>query len=144
MDTSGEELVIVSDLHLGPGPLECVESFYNDNAFAGFLDHLREWARAEDWRFRLVVLGDLIDLLRAELVTNPRAEPLDESMALATLERVIEGHPKVFDALSRFRAIGLLRRHRHRQPRCRVGAAGAAAAARSGDAGRPGHRGSRR
>lgn len=95
------DLVIVSDLHLGPGPSECVESFYNDNAFASFLDHMRE-----ERRFRLVMLGDFIDFLRAELVTNPDAEPMGETIALATLDRVIEGHPKVFDALARFLEAG--------------------------------------
>jgi UDP-2,3-diacylglucosamine pyrophosphatase LpxH len=95
------DLVIVSDLHLGPGPSECVESFYNDTAFARFLDQMRE-----DRRFRLVILGDFIDFLRAELVTNPEAEPMSEAIALGTLDRVIEGHPKVFDALARFLASG--------------------------------------
>lgn len=93
--------MIVSDLHLGPGPSECVESFYNDTAFARFLDQMRQ-----DRRFRLVILGDFIDFLRAELVTNPGAEPMSEAIAVATLERVIEGHPKVFDALARFLTSG--------------------------------------
>jgi UDP-2,3-diacylglucosamine pyrophosphatase LpxH len=91
------DLVIVSDLHLGPGASECVETFYNDTAFAHFLGHMRE-----EGPFRLVILGDFIDFLRAELVTNPGAEPMSEAIALATLDRVIEGHPKVFDAIARF------------------------------------------
>jgi UDP-2,3-diacylglucosamine pyrophosphatase LpxH len=95
------DLVIVSDLHLGPGPSECVEPFYNDTAFARLLDQMRE-----DRRFRLVILGDFIDFLRAELVTNADAEPMGEAIALATLDRVIEGHPKVFDALARLLTSG--------------------------------------
>jgi UDP-2,3-diacylglucosamine pyrophosphatase LpxH len=56
----------------------------------------------EERQFRLVILGDFIDFLRAELVTNPDAEPMGEAIALATLDRVIEGHPKVFDAIAGF------------------------------------------
>jgi UDP-2,3-diacylglucosamine pyrophosphatase LpxH len=96
---ASEDLVIISDLHLGPGPGECVETFYNDDAFAAFIDHLRHRADEEGRRSRLVILGDFVDILRAELVTNPTGDPMSEPIALATLDQIIEGHPKVFDAL---------------------------------------------
>jgi len=100
--TLDEELIVISDLHLGPGPHECVEGFANDSVFDGFVTWLLERADHEGRHWRLVLLGDSVDFLRAQLVTNPEGLPCTEEVARVALERVVSGHPLVVEALRRF------------------------------------------
>ena len=106
MDHRREDVVLVSDLHLGPGPLHCVETFFHDAEFCRFLDALVRRGESEDRAWRLVILGDFLDFLRCELVTNEVGGAPTEEVAVATLERIVAGHPDVFRGLARFLAAG--------------------------------------
>jgi UDP-2,3-diacylglucosamine pyrophosphatase LpxH len=105
-DHTGEDVVLVSDLHLGPGPLHCVETFFHDAELCRFLDSLVARAGPEGRSWRLVVLGDFLDFLRCELVTNDAGGAPTEDVALATLDRIVANHPDVFRGLGRFLAAG--------------------------------------
>lgn len=105
-DHRDEDVVLVSDLHLGPGALHCVETFFHDAEFARFLDSLVRRAQPEGRRWRLVILGDFLDFLRCELVTNPEGGPPTETIAMATLDRIVANHDVVFAGLARFLAAG--------------------------------------
>ena len=106
IDHRAEDVVLVSDLHLGPGPLHCVETFFHDAELSGFLDSLIRRATPEGRDWRLVILGDFLDFLRCELVTNPQGGAPTEAVAMATLERIVANHAAVFEGLARFLAAG--------------------------------------
>ena len=105
-DFLDEDVVLVSDLHLGPGPLHCVETFFQDAEFCRFLDALVRRADREQRSWRLVILGDFLDFLRCELVTNEAGGAPTEQVAMATLERIVANHEEVFHGLARFLAAG--------------------------------------
>ncbi|HVE45413.1 MAG TPA: hypothetical protein VNA57_01515 [Acidimicrobiales bacterium] len=105
-DHRAEDIVLVSDLHLGPGALHCVETFFHDSELCRFLDTLVQRAEPEGRSWRLVILGDFLDFLRCELVTNEEGGAPSEQVAMATLERVVDNHPEVFRGLARFLAAG--------------------------------------
>lgn len=69
----GDDVVIVSDLHLSAGydPLtgryDRTEDFFYDAAFARFLDNLLLRAEVEHRKWRLVILGDMLDFLQVEV-----------------------------------------------------------------------------
>jgi UDP-2,3-diacylglucosamine pyrophosphatase LpxH len=111
----GRDFVVVSDLHLSAGYDERAgtynrnEDFFYDGAFARFLVHLERRAEGEGRRWRLVLLGDLLDFLQVELGPPPPADrELDTSEAttLRKLERIALGHGEFFAALGRFAAAG--------------------------------------
>ncbi|MGI8683907.1 MAG: hypothetical protein ACR2MO_02185, partial [Acidimicrobiales bacterium] len=77
-----------------------------DTEFCRFLDSLVRRAEPEGRRWRLVILGDFLDFLRCELVTNEGGEPPTEVVAMVTLERIIDSHRDVFRGLARFLAAG--------------------------------------
>lgn len=106
IDHRDEDVILVSDLHLGPGPLHCVETFFHDAEFCRFLDCLVRRAEPEGRSWRLVILGDFFDFLRCELVTNEERGAPTEPVAMATLERMVTSHPDVFSGLARFLAAG--------------------------------------
>lgn len=101
-----EDIVLVSDLHLGPGALHCVETFFHDAEFCRFLDCLVRRAEPEGRSWRLVILGDFLDFLRCELVTNEDGGAPTEAVAIATFERIVGNHQDVFRGLARFLAAG--------------------------------------
>lgn len=78
-------VVIVGDLHMSSGDRR--ECFRADDAFAHFLEHVRE---ADG----LVILGDLIDFLNVGRADTSAAS------ALAKLERVAAAHATTFRALA--------------------------------------------
>ncbi|HET9442433.1 MAG TPA: hypothetical protein VFO65_03860, partial [Acidimicrobiales bacterium] len=104
--TPAEDVVFISDLHLGPGPLHCVETFFHDAELCRFLDSLVRRAGPEGRTWRLVILGDFLDMLRSELVTNEAGGAPTEEVALTTLDRIVASHPDVFAGLARFLAAG--------------------------------------
>jgi len=106
IDHHDEDVVLISDLHLGPGPLHSVETFFHDTEFCRFLDSLIRRAEPEGRTWRLVILGDFLDFLRCELVTNEGGEPPTEAVAMTTLDRIITNHRDVFRGLARFLAAG--------------------------------------
>lgn len=106
IDHTAEDVVLISDLHLGPGALHCVETFFHDAELCRFLDSLIVRSDREGRRWRLVILGDFLDFLRCELVTHPGGGAPTEEVALATLDRIVEHHGDVFRGLARFLAAG--------------------------------------
>ncbi len=105
-DHRAEDIVLVSDLHLGPGALHCVETFFHDGEFCRFLDSFVRRAEPEGRSWRLVILGDFLDFLRCELVTNEEGGAPSEEVAMATLDRIASNHRDVFAGLARFLAAG--------------------------------------
>ncbi|HUR19140.1 MAG TPA: hypothetical protein VMZ51_09445, partial [Acidimicrobiales bacterium] len=101
-----EDLVLLSDLHLGPGALHCVETFFHDVELCRFLDSLVRRAEPEGRSWRLVILGDFLDFLRCELVTNKEGGAPTETVAMATLDRIMSSHEDVFGGLARFLGAG--------------------------------------
>ena len=111
----GDDLIIVSDLHLSAGyeprlgTFDRNEDFFYDEAFARFLAHLRRRAADEGRRWRLVLLGDVFDFLQVDLRRAEVAhDPLDrsEGVTITKLERIARGHPGFFAALGEFAAAG--------------------------------------
>jgi UDP-2,3-diacylglucosamine pyrophosphatase LpxH len=93
-------ITVVSDLHLSRGcdPHHATDDALHDAGFARFLRHVRCRAAERRSSWRLVILGDLVDLPDA---SGPPAE------AVAELTRIAEGHPRLFGAVGEFLAAGL-------------------------------------
>ena len=113
---SVEDVVVVADLHMSSGwdPVAAApsrsEDFFNDGPFARFLDWRLEEGRLRRRAWRLLLLGDFLDFTRVELgVPDGDRRRLDMSAgaALAKLERIVAGHPEVFEALRRLTASGV-------------------------------------
>jgi UDP-2,3-diacylglucosamine pyrophosphatase LpxH len=96
--------VILSDLHLAdgqpPGRLNPLEDFTEDDRLIDLLNHYAALASAE-LPVELILNGDIFDLLKIR-VDGIFPEVIDEAVALRKLERVIAGHPAVFDTLQHF------------------------------------------
>ena len=120
-------VVVLSDLHLGPGRdpengrWSRLEDFFYDRELASFLEHLHR--RGEDeGPVRLILNGDVFDFLLVTEVPGPeetrelgislrRADRkfglrATERASVWKLERILEGHPAVFDALGALLADG--------------------------------------
>ncbi|HWH35040.1 MAG TPA: hypothetical protein VNT56_06920 [Acidimicrobiales bacterium] len=94
MRSLGEDLVFVSDLHLGDGRAEL---FQRDASFCRFLGALGTRADERGRRCRLVVLGDFLDFLHVDGSGSDA-----ERIAVGKLERMVAAHGAVFDALRWF------------------------------------------
>ena len=100
--------IIVSDLHLGPGPFHpdgsrnILEEFHHDNPFAELLEYYCSgvYAKAE---VELILNGDILNHL-AIPKEDPFADTLTEKVALERTEAILNGHPKFFEALAQFAA----------------------------------------
>ncbi len=107
-----EVTIVVSDFHLGAGfdphtdARDPLELFRNDEAFARFLDFVREDCRAHRRSCRLVILGDLFDLPRIRIGWQPKSADEAIDATRIRLSRIIDGHSKFFAALGRFAAEG--------------------------------------
>lgn len=111
----GYDIIILSDLHLSAGYDPATgtysrrEDFFFDAAFGRLLGNLRERARREGRRWRLVLLGDVVDLLQVEAPEAGRPDDEPDSSCEATCEklrRIAVGHPEFFAALGEFAAEG--------------------------------------
>jgi UDP-2,3-diacylglucosamine pyrophosphatase LpxH len=94
-------ITIVSDLHLSLGcnwGHNAGGHILHDSGFARFLGHLRRRAAEQRSGWRLVILGDLVDLPDAEA---PPAE------TITMLTEVAAGHPGLFGAVGEFLAAGM-------------------------------------
>lgn len=125
-ETDAPDILVISDLHLGgslgpahklgasPGP-KPEETLAMEQALCGFLEH----HRTEGPRYRLVINGDMIDLVGVTLMPSEvrlaeEVHPDDHTYGLGAraqaamlkLERVLEYHEEVFAALGRFVASG--------------------------------------
>lgn len=98
----------VSDFHLGKGPYlqngerNYLEDFFYDQKFAEFLNYYssEEYEKAD---VELVILGDFFNHLQVD----PRElhpELITERVALARTGAIMDGHPSIFAALSKFAA----------------------------------------
>ncbi len=102
-------IIVMSDLHLATGYDSCRgdvdfnEQFLHDEAFARLLDTLRSRFLAENRRWRLLLLGDIFDFPRARMAVlrtqAGRPDPPIDIDAVG-LNRIAEGHPRVFEALA--------------------------------------------
>jgi UDP-2,3-diacylglucosamine pyrophosphatase LpxH len=94
-------ITIVSDLHLSLGCNRGHDAgghILHDAGFARFLGHVRRRAAEERSGWRLVILGDLVDLPDAEA---PPAE------TITVLTQVAAGHQGLFGAVGEFLAAGM-------------------------------------
>jgi hypothetical protein len=94
-------ITIVSDLHLSLGCNRGDNAgghILHDAGFARFLGHVRRRAAEQRRSWRLVILGDLVDLPGAEA---PPAE------AITVLTQVAAGHPELFGAIGELLAAGM-------------------------------------
>ncbi len=116
------DVVILSDLHLGAGRdprtgrWSRLEDFFYDRELEVFLLHQARRAERRGRPLRLVLNGDVLDFLlvtevpddaeaRRRGITVGRHERKyglrhSEPASVWKLERIIEGHPRVFDALA--------------------------------------------
>jgi hypothetical protein len=94
-------ITIVSDLHLSvrcDQGHDAVGHVLHDAGFARFLEYVRRRATEQNSSWRLVSLGDLVDLPDVEA---PPAE------SIAVLTQVAAGHPRLFGAVGAFLADGM-------------------------------------
>jgi len=122
-------LIVVSDFHLSEGwrpagrKLSPAEDFFFDDEFSRFLTYLKT---AEPGRIHLIINGDLFDFLqvgvdRTDLESNEHLRGLsekdrryidrygaktDEPSSIFKLDKIHQGHPVFFQALSGFLAQG--------------------------------------
>lgn len=98
----------VSDFHLGKGPYlasgarNYLEDFFYDQRFAEFLEYYssRDYEKAD---VELVICGDFFNHLQID-PSEIRPQFITERVALARTGAIMDGHPKVFDALKAFAA----------------------------------------
>lgn len=108
----GHDLIIVSDLHLGPGSgpapgrIGYRETFFRDAPFCRFLEHHALASNGPGRPWRLVVLGDFVDFLRAGLHGAEETPSQCQGRAREALDRIAGGHPQVFEGLGRWLAGG--------------------------------------
>ncbi len=91
-----EQIVLVSDLHMGAG--DDRDPFAGDSEFADFCRHLAGRPPEQPGSRRLAVLGDFLELLGVRAGGEDRRSS-SPSIALARLERIAGAHAGVFDAL---------------------------------------------
>ncbi|HEY3020255.1 MAG TPA: hypothetical protein VGJ32_08685, partial [Solirubrobacteraceae bacterium] len=99
MTGAGQELTFLSDLHMADGGP--ADPFHDDAALALLVDDLAAAARPGGPARRLVLLGDVVDLVIAG------ASGQGAAAAVAGLERIAAAHPQVFAALARAARGGL-------------------------------------
>jgi len=87
-------------------PGSAPDDFDADEQFASFADSLCARAAAEPGSRRLVVLGDLLDVLRLARTDGRATTTRPLPAALGRIERIAAAHPEVFAALGRLAAAG--------------------------------------
>ena len=98
--------LVVSDLHFGTGLTQpdgsrnLFEEFYFDQKFSEFLDHHTS-GDYKDTSIELILNGDIFNFLQTDYKGH-FVPAITESMTLNMLNRIVDGHPKVFSALKRF------------------------------------------
>lgn len=98
--------LILSDLHLGIGKnkyekhVYLPEEFQFDDKFDEFLNYYTtgEYSNSE---VELILNGDIFNLIQVDY-RGHHLSVLTESIALDKLRRVVAGHPRFFEALSKF------------------------------------------
>lgn len=102
------EIVVISDLHIGlgknprTGRYYALEAFFYDDDFERFCRYICADAAARNVRFRLILNGDVFDLLRVEPFDNRVRKRLRTRRVFAaqtpqtaarTVVRIMAGHP---------------------------------------------------
>lgn len=99
--------LIVSDLHMGDG--KAGDDFVDDtHQFATFVRAQAATQEGQDGQIELIINGDFLELVQV----FPEAYKGDsslywcsESESVEKLDRILAGHPAVFDALKEFQAL---------------------------------------
>jgi UDP-2,3-diacylglucosamine pyrophosphatase LpxH len=104
-----ESIIVAGDFHMGGGPESQslgrrLDLFDHDVALVSFIRHLVDSARTTEAHTKLLILGDLIDFPRVR--TSGRHRALSDDESIDKLQRAIESHQDVFDALSDLVAAG--------------------------------------
>jgi UDP-2,3-diacylglucosamine pyrophosphatase LpxH len=116
-----QDLIVLSDLHLGrgrnpeTGRYYALEAFFYDDDLQRFLAHVCREAEAQERSFRLILNGDTFDLLRIE--ENAKAGHAEDSgtahgiastptAAARTVQAILSGHPRFVDGLAGVLAAG--------------------------------------
>src|SRR6266545_159921 len=101
-------IVIISDLHMGAGPLDDFDADI-ELQFVAFLNDLSKKSRPVE----LVINGDFLEFVQSEpwkpkelRASSANDQPLcfTEQQSLAKLDSILRYHPNVFTALGRFLA----------------------------------------
>jgi len=98
--------IILSDFHLGFGARDAqgerniLEEFYYDRQFAELLRYYSS-GDYEKGSVELIINGDFLNHLHV-FPDEPFADSLTERVTLERTEKIIAGHPVVFDALKKF------------------------------------------
>lgn len=101
--------LIVSDLHLGlghyleNGNINPLEEFYYDDKFVEFLDFYTT-GKYTEYNVEIILNGDILNFLQVDYKGH-YLTVITEQVTLEKTKRIIEGHPKFFDALKKFAAI---------------------------------------
>lgn len=116
-----QDLIVVSDLHLGRGKNRStgryfeLEAFFYDEDFGRFCQFLCKEAHERDRPFKLIFNGDTFDLLRLDPLPDPSdvaqrkanfAPVLTPQRAAIEIENVLRGHPGFLEAMARVLAEG--------------------------------------
>lgn len=98
--------LVISDFHLGAGPLlpdgtpNYLEDFFHDKKLVEFLEYYStgDYAKTE---VELIINGDFFNHLQV-YPDEKRPELMTERVALMRTGAIMNGHPEVFTAMSRF------------------------------------------
>src|ERR1043166_1021654 len=101
-------ILIVSDLHMGDGTPG--DDFVDDTQqFAKFVRAQKATPEGRDGQIELIINGDFLELVQV-LPEAYKGDSSDhwcsETESVEKLERILSGHPSVFDALKEFQAQG--------------------------------------
>jgi UDP-2,3-diacylglucosamine pyrophosphatase LpxH len=98
--------IVVSDFHMGKGRYfrdgskNILEDFVYDREFSEFLYYYRSGVYA-DAEVELILNGDIMNLLQVDS-WGVHTHLMTERSVIRAVERIVEGHPEVFQALRRF------------------------------------------
>ncbi len=100
--------VVVSDMHLGKGRalsgggFNYLEEFYYSEKFVEFLNYYSS-GEYKDYEVELIINGDFLNFLQVDFKGH-FLTVITEEVSLDKLKAIIEGHPKVFEAMKNFAA----------------------------------------
>ena len=100
--------LIVSDLHMGDGTAG--DDFVDDtHQFSTFVKSQAAKAEGRDGQIELIINGDFLELVQVFPEAYQASSSLhwcSESESVQKLDRILSGHPAVFDALKEFQSQG--------------------------------------
>lgn len=101
--------LVISDLHLSQGltlksgMTNPLEEFHYDNQMSEFLQYY-SMGEFENHEVELIINGDFLNFIQMDYKGH-YLNVITESIDLYKLHRIVEGHPKVFEALKEFAAL---------------------------------------